>query len=122
MRESMITWLIDTFGVTAAIDVEERALRLGEEVIELTQADGITKEQWLALIDQVYAKPKGDPMQELGGVGVTLAAYCAVTDRDAGKAFDDEWARVNTPEMKAKIKAKHDTKAVVSSQSERNRS
>jgi hypothetical protein len=117
----ILEWIRDTFGEHATTDVEERALRFGEEVIELTQTDGITKEQWLALIDQVYAKPAGETFQELGGVCVTFEAYNAVTQRDPRSAYLTEWERVNTPEMKAKIKAKHDTKAVVSSKSERNR-
>ena len=96
-------------------DIEERALRLQEEVIELGQAEGITLYQSLGLVYQVYGKPVGDPVQELGGVLSTLAAYLAVTEDNPDEIFEDELSRIERPEMIEKIRRKHDEKLVVSS-------
>ena len=98
-------------------DIEERALRLQEEVIELGQAEGITLYQSLGLVYQVYGKPVGDPVQEVGGVLSTLAAYLAITEDDANAIFEDELARIESPGMIEKIRKKHDEKLVVSSKS-----
>ena len=97
-------------------DIEERALRFVEESIELAETDGVTREQCHALVDQVFDKGEpGNSYQEVGGVMVTLAAYMALKNIDAGRAFEEELSRVEQPEVIAKIRAKHKTKAVVSS-------
>lgn len=112
--ERLKRWLKACFpGET--IDIEERILRFGEESLELLQSEGVTREQALALVKQVFDKEPGDPYQELGGVTVTLAAYCAIKDADAGWAFETEMTRVENPIIMAKIREKHLTKAVVSS-------
>lgn len=105
-------WLYNTFGGNILFDVEERVIRLGEEVIELGQAEGMTKEQWLDLIEQVYAKPAGEIEQEQGGVMVCIAAYEAVKGADMQIAFETEMARVEDPDNMAKIRAKHAQKPV----------
>lgn len=93
---------------------EERVIRFGEETMELMQCEGVTKEQAHALVEQVWNKPVGERSQELGGVMVTLATYLAVTEQDAGSAFEEEFARCERPDVIEKIRAKHKTKAVVS--------
>lgn len=108
-------WLEDVFGEIGITDVEERVLRFVEETLELAQAEGITREQALLLVQQVFDKPVGDADQELGGVMVTLGSYLAVAEKDGQKAFETEFARVDTPEMKAKIRTKHAGKLVMSS-------
>lgn len=98
------------------MDVEERALRFLEESIELAEALGITKGQAHRLIHQVFDKGEpGQPMQELGGVTVTLASLCEVAKLNADEAFETEFARCEQPETIEKIQRKHLTKAVVSS-------
>jgi len=98
------------------MDVEERMLRFSEEVIELGQAEGITREQYHALVDQVFDKPVGEVEQEIGGVLVTLGSYFAVTGRDnPGILYEREFSRCETPEVIQRIRRKHDEKLVVSS-------
>lgn len=111
-------WLSHVFGPEALTDSEERALRFGEESLELIQSLNVTREQALALVQQVYDKPVGEPMQELGGTLVTLASLCAVTGLHAGRAYQDEWDRVDRAEIIEKIRGKHKRKAVVSSRYE----
>lgn len=68
-------WVKSTFGQSNAT-VKERILRFIEEALELSQAEGITINELLLLINHVYSKPVGTPDQEVGGIGVTLLAYC----------------------------------------------
>jgi len=117
-----LRWLAEVFGPSATQDVEERALRFGEESLELIQSLGITREQAEALVKQVFDKPIGEPEQELGGTMVTLATLCAVTGMNAGSAFATEFDRCDNPKVKQKIVTKHLNKAVVSSNFERRRS
>jgi hypothetical protein len=107
-----LAWLNKVFG--SDTNIEERLLRMGEEVNELMQTGGVTREQAHALVDQVYDNPIGDMEQELGGVMVTLAAFCALSQLDPDLAYEIEAARCETPEMIANIRNKHATKAVVS--------
>lgn len=109
-----LSWLTTVFGSGATTDVEERGLRFGEEALELIQSLGVTREQANALVKQVFDKPVGEPIQELGGVLVTLDSLCAVTDLDADEAYSNEWARVEEPGIIEKIQRKHAGKLVVS--------
>ncbi len=109
------SWLKKVFGPESLTDVEERALRFGEESLELIEALGVTKDQAIALVNQVFDKgAPGEKMQELGGVCVTLASLCNVAKLDANLAYEIEFARCERPEIIAKIQEKHRTKAVVS--------
>lgn len=110
-----LRWLREVFGPSAEHDVEERALRFGEEALELIQALGVTEHQAEALVKQVFSKEPGEVNQELGGTMVTLATLCAVTGLNAGSAYATEFARCDSAEIKARIRAKHNTKSVVSS-------
>lgn len=112
-KSRCLSWLRVVFNDDT--DVEERALRFGEEALELIQSLGVTHDQAKALVEQVYNKPVGDPKQELGGTMVTLASLCAVTELDAGEAFEREFDRCELPAVIEKIKRKHAQKAVVSS-------
>lgn len=117
----MRKWLWDAFAPInphILLDVEERALRFGEESLELIQSLGTTKEQAHALVEQVFNKPLGDPFQELGGVLVTLSSVLTVVpELDADQAFETEMSRVEKPAMMEKVRQKHRWKAVVSARS-----
>lgn len=108
-----LSWLRIVFGNDT--DKEERALRFGEEALELIQSLGVTREQAADLVTQVFDKPVGETEQELGGVMVTLASLCAVAELDAEQAFETEFDRCEQPETIEKIKNKHANKLVVSS-------
>lgn len=118
----MHDWLVMCFGSAILDDKEERIIRLTEEVLELAQAEGMTREQATGLVKQVFDKPVGDVFQELGGVMVCLSAYVLVAKQDPELAFEVELTRIEQPSMIEKIRAKWLTKSVVSSQSERARS
>ena len=109
------SWLTRVFGKASLQDVEERGLRFGEESLELIQSLGVTREQALALVKQVYDKPAGEPQQELGGTLVTLASLCVVAGLDADDCYRREFMRCEQPDVMEKIRRKHAEKAVVSS-------
>lgn len=78
-------WAVSCFGIERANDPRERNLRFLEESIELVQANGLSHEEALAVLDYVYSRPRGSVAQEVGGAIVTLAALC----RAAGISLDD---------------------------------
>ncbi len=69
-------WMLACFGEKIAADKIERNHRFLEEALELVQSLGCSKEEAYQLVDYVYGRPTGEPMQEVGGVMVTLAALC----------------------------------------------
>lgn len=93
-RQAAITeWTRSTFG-EATLCKEERVMRLLEEVVELAQAEGVPFEVVRRIAGHVYAKPPGRAEQEVGGITITLAAYCGVTGLSAEECEKKEFARV----------------------------
>jgi NTP pyrophosphatase (non-canonical NTP hydrolase) len=91
-------WVRRSWGDKVFDSIEERVLRLAEEAIELAQAEAKNKPGMQAklhkLIDSKFAKKTGDVMQELGGVGVCLLAYCAAKEVRLDTAVRREIDRV----------------------------
>lgn len=87
-------WAFRCFGLTAASDPRHRGLRMLEEAIELFQAVDGDAGQAHALVDHVFARPRGEPVQELGGLGVTVLALAAALGFDADVAEQDEVTRL----------------------------
>jgi len=84
------------FGEVIPYDKTERGDRLLEEVFELLQSGGYDPARVAALRDYVWNRPAGEPSQEVGGVMVTLAAYCNAFDLDMHAAGETELARIWT--------------------------
>jgi hypothetical protein len=103
-------WVLDCFGAEVAADVPTRNYRFLEEAIELVQACGCDEDDAHKLVDYVFGRPVGEPSQEVGGVMTTLAALCLANGLDMHEAADVELARISTPELIAKIRAKQATK------------
>lgn len=74
-QREVFQWAKRTFG-PVAMSIEERVMRFFEEAVELAQAEGLSRDRLVAIVDHVYRKPPGDPAKEAGAVGVTLLAYC----------------------------------------------
>jgi hypothetical protein len=95
-------WVLETFGKDIANhDRDGRSglsedARFMEEALELFQALGNTPEHLWLLAQDVYAKPAGDPCQELGGVQTTLAALASAHGFDMVEAREVELARMWT--------------------------
>lgn len=101
-------WLVDCLGVDCAMDTQERNHRFLEEALELVQSKGCTASEAHQLVDYVFNRPVGEPVQEVGGVMVTLAALCTAAGIDLSTAADDELRRIWTkvPDIRAKHAAK----------------
>ena len=74
--------MLKCFGPEISKDRKERCHRFIEEALELVQAGDCSKEDVLMLVDYVYSRPKGEVYQEVGGVIVTLAAFCTAWNQD----------------------------------------
>ncbi len=103
-------WMMACFGPEISGDRVERGDRLLEEVLELLQSGGYDPARVAALRDYVWSRPAGEPAQEVGGVQVTLAAYCLAHALDMHEAGETELARIWT--KVEKIRAKQATKPV----------
>lgn len=102
-------WVRSTFG-DEAFARQERARRLLEEVAELCQAEDIDKQSAIDVVNYVYAKPKGDPSQEIGGVALTLLAYAGSAGVSLEQAETSEFTRVLSID-KARFRERHNVKA-----------
>lgn len=89
-------WMMQCFGEVIANDKVERNHRFLEEALELVQSLGCSKEEAYQLVDYVYARPKGEPYQEVGGVMVTLAALCLANGLSISDEGEKELARIWT--------------------------
>ncbi|EPK4167847.1 hypothetical protein QEG52_000536 [Stenotrophomonas maltophilia] len=103
-------WMGQCFLPSLYSNMTERGDRLLEEVLELLQAHGYDRARVPTLVDYVFGRPVGEPVQEVGGVMVTLAGYCWVAGIDMHAAGDAELARINQPDVMAKIRAKQEAK------------
>lgn len=96
-------WMIECFGEVIAMDPLERIMRFLEEALELAQAEGMSAEEVGRVVSSVYGRPIGESFQEVGGVMVTLAAFCFRRDIDLASAAITEFDRIDSPEMRRKI-------------------
>lgn len=101
-------WMDACFGAEISSDRLERNDRFIEEAVELVQSGNYPKDRVLALVDYVYDRPIGEVKQEVGGVMVTLAAYCLAHDIDMHDCGEVELARIWTKveQIRAKQAAK----------------
>lgn len=97
-------WMDACFGPAISGDRLERGDRLLEEVLELLQSGGYPHDRIAALTGYVWSRPAGEPAQEVGGVMVTLAAYCLAHDLDMHDAGETELARIWTKVEKIRAK------------------
>ena len=109
-QDRVASWMLTCFGPEIAADRLERGDRFLEEALELLQSGAYPRDRILALVDYVYGRPAGEPRQEVGGVMVTLAAYCLAHDLDMHDAAESELTRILQPEIVEKIRAKQAAK------------
>lgn len=87
-------WADRCFGSEHVINLPLRALRHAEESIELAQAVGTPREYLHKVVDQVYERPIGDPVQELGGSLLTACVLARAMGVTPEEAFERELTRV----------------------------
>lgn len=104
-------WCLDT--VPGHVAVTARTARFLEEAIELAQATGLPEHAIHHLVAHVFGRPPGDAAQEVAGSLVTLVALAEALGVDAGEAGLREAARIETPEIVAKVRARQAGKDAV---------
>ncbi|MCW0398731.1 hypothetical protein NB688_000545 [Xanthomonas sacchari] len=112
-QASVGEWMAHCFSPRACSSMTERGDRMLEEVLELLQAHGYDSGRVATLVGYVYGRPVGEPAQEVGGVMVTLAAYCHTAGLDMHAAGAAELHRIYQPEAMAKIRRKQEAKAAL---------
>ena len=103
-------WLGRCFTREVVENITERCDRALEEHLELLQSLGYDRDRIPALVDYVYGRPPGEPVQEVGGVMVTLAALCSVVGVDVEIAAEEEIDRISKPEVMLRIREKQASK------------
>lgn len=96
LQDRVEPWMMACFGPEISSDRLERGDRLLEEVFELLQSGDYPRERIRALEEYTYSREKGDPAQEVGGVMITLAAYCLAHSLNMHEAGETELARIWT--------------------------
>ncbi len=105
-------WAGRCFGRAVVDDRQERVTRILEEAIELAQAEGLAAATVARLTERVYAKPQGDPLQELGGLGVCVLVYAEAAGVSADAIEAGEVAAVLTRDP-AYFRARQNAKAAL---------
>jgi len=108
----VLPWMLECFGAAISADTVERNHRFLEEALELVQACGATQGEAHQLVDYVYGRDTGEPVQEVGGVMVTLAALCLAHKMDMHEAGEVELGRIWT--KVSQIRAKQAAKPAMS--------
>ena len=104
-------WMTACFGPEISADRIERNHRFLEEALELVQSCGCTASEAHQLVEWVFGRPAGEPMQEAGGVMVTHAALCLANGLDMHACGETElariWTKVEAIRAKQAAKPKH---------------
>lgn len=104
-------WMQQCFGPEISKDWIERNHRFLEESLELVQSLGCTHSEAHQLVDYVFNRPIGEPIQECGGVMVTLAALGLAADLDINGCGEIElhriWGKIDDIRQKQANKPKH---------------
>lgn len=115
-QTAVANWCQECFGPTITNDQIERSDRLLEEILELLQTvPGFTQERAHKLVDYVFNRPVGQPLQEMGGVMVCLAAFANAmpTSITIGMCANAELTRVMQPEVMLKVRDKQAMKRLI---------
>ena len=91
-------------------DVKLRAARFLEEAAEAAQAAGLHRDDADLVLTQVYGRPPGRLVQEIGGAMTTLCALASAANIDLAGATLDEMARMETPEIIEKVRRRQSEK------------
>jgi hypothetical protein len=95
-QDAVWAWMRECFSSTIQSDIVERQDRFLEEVFELLQSLDYPRDRIRALEHYVYNRSPGLPFQEVGGVGITLAALLTPLGISMGDAFAAEHDRIWT--------------------------
>lgn len=107
LQHKIYRWMDYTFrGMLDWASVNERVRRLTEEVTEVAQASGMSREEMHRMVDFVYDRPSGDLEQEVAQAGLCLYGLAESLHVDLEEEVSSELARVDTPEMIRRVRDK----------------
>lgn len=92
-------WATECFGYDDATHPWVRVKRFFEEAVELAQAGYLSEPDAYAIVDAVYARQRGQVSQEVGGVMITLAAFCAAHGVNMVVEGEREYDRITDPNV-----------------------
>ena len=98
-------WMLKCFGIVISTDLLERNHRFLEKALELVQAGGCTVSEAHQLVDYVFNRPVSEKVEKVGGVMVTLSAWCTANGVDVEQAAELELERINDHATVEKIRA-----------------
>ncbi len=77
LQANLAEWLTAALGEETLNDPKARAMRVLEEAVELAQAVGIPSSKVVLQVNHTFARPPGEPSQEVAGVlnAALLAAH-----------------------------------------------
>lgn len=109
-QELIGRWVAKSWGRECLVNLHERVARIFEEAAELAQAEGLSPDVMHAIVASVVSRPKGKPMQEVGGLAVATLAYGHAKKINLATVLDTEILRaVGLP--LDRLQAAHDRKA-----------
>lgn len=83
-------WVRRTFGHDVSINIQERAIRVLEEAIEVAQAAGVEPDMIQRMAERVYAKEPGELPKELGQLGLVILALASAAGHSADRLEEEE--------------------------------
>lgn len=93
-QKRVLEWLKACFGEERATDPNIRVRKFAEEAAELCQACDLSEEDLVTIVRSTYAREKGSPLQEVGGVMLTLSGLCSSRGIDMWGEAETELGRV----------------------------
>lgn len=107
----VLEWVLACIGSHDAADTRNRNHRFLEEALELVQSLGCSVSEAHQLVDYVFNRPVGDPIQELGGTLLTLHALASAANLSVDACGETEldrvWGKVDSIRAKHQAKPKH---------------
>lgn len=93
IAELILNWAVTIFGKVAK-NPKERAMRVFEEAAELAQGTDVSYHECNQILIRTFNRPKNEGHLEVGGLLVTVYAYCATQKIDPMFALESEVERV----------------------------
>lgn len=100
----MMAWHNHAFGNLGPQAARVYSMRVLEEALELAQAEGVRPVEVAHIVQQVYAKPAGEPAKELGGLLITITGYANMAGLSIEDVFRTEYNRIQDPVLIEKIR------------------
>lgn len=94
VQDESSSWTVQTFGSPYLMHQKERLFRFMEESLETVQSGGLTEDEVLQVVRQVYDRPADAQIEkEIGGVLITLGTLAEAFGARLDRSFRAAMAR-----------------------------